>query len=66
MRQSQSTTNETREQTLQAIYTQIDRLDHMNNVLYNDKFAGEISREVYEAKHAKFMAQKAELGSQAR
>lgn len=40
---------------------QIDRITRMDSELYDDKLAGDITRETYNTKHARFMEQKAEL-----
>ncbi len=61
LQKRESSQTETNEHTLRALNAQIDRLGRMDSELYDDKLAGEISREVYESKHAHFMAQKAEL-----
>ncbi len=52
---------ETRAQTIKSLDTQINRLTRMNNELYDDKLAGDITRDMYDTKHAHFMAQKTEL-----
>ncbi|HKU18096.1 MAG TPA: recombinase family protein [Candidatus Saccharimonadales bacterium] len=50
-----------REETLKALEAQIDRIARMDGELYDDKLAGDISRETYDAKHRNFMEQKAEM-----
>jgi site-specific DNA recombinase len=52
---------ETREQTIKALDAQLSRLSRMDNELYDDKLAGDITRDMYDTKHAHFAAQKAEL-----
>lgn len=47
------------EETLKALNIQIARIERMDSMLYDDKLAGDISREVYETKHAAFAEQKA-------
>lgn len=63
LRKRKATTSETREQTMRALDVQIDRLTRMDGELYDDKLAGDISREVYNTKHTAFMEQRAELQS---
>ena len=48
-------------QSISAIDTQIERFMRMDGRLYDDKLAGDISREVYQTKHDSFMAQMSEL-----
>jgi hypothetical protein len=68
MREEQKENIDSRDLILKSINTQIDRLDRMDNDLYDDKLAGDIGKEKYDQKHAHFMAQKAamELKSQSR
>jgi DNA invertase Pin-like site-specific DNA recombinase len=47
--------------TLESINKQIDRLTRMDSDLYDDKLAGDITKEVYQTKHATFMEQLNEL-----
>ena len=61
LRKRKATGSETREQTLKALGTQIDRLTRMDGELYDDKLAGDITRDIYDTKHARFVAQRAEL-----
>ena len=52
-------------ETLHAsIQAQIDRTGRMDAMLYDDKLAGEITKERYEAKHEQFVTQIAELESE--
>jgi len=44
-----------------SIQAQIDRLGRMDNNLYDDKIAGEVTLEKYELKHSEFMAEKKQL-----
>jgi hypothetical protein len=50
-----------RERTIEALNKQLDRIGHMDDMLYDDKLAGEISQEVYENKHRQFAGQTAEI-----
>lgn len=52
-----------RGQTVKAFDAQLSRLSRMDNELYDDKLAGDITRDMYDIKHAHFMAQKTELES---
>ncbi len=61
LRRRKSTTSETREQSLRSLTVQIDRLTRMSNELYDDKLAGDITRELYDTKRAQLTAQQAEL-----
>lgn len=53
-----------RERMASTLQAQLTRIGAMDETLYDDKLAGEISKERYEEKHAQFMAQKADLESQ--
>jgi site-specific DNA recombinase len=44
-----------------SITTQIERIERMDDTLYDDKLSGAINQERYEAKHEQFIAQKNEL-----
>ncbi len=48
-----------REAIRASIKAQIDRISRMDEELYDDKLAGEISKDKYEQKHEEFMTQKA-------
>lgn len=61
MREEHQTAIESRERLATSIQTQIDRIERMDEGLYDDKLAGEISREKYQEKHQEFQKQKAEL-----
>lgn len=61
MREEHKTTIESRERLAASIQTQIDRISRMDNGLYDDKLAGDITRERYQEKHEEFMKQKTEL-----
>lgn len=57
------TTSKTHEDSLESINKQIDRLVRMDGDLYDDKLAGDITKDVYLTKHASFMEQLGELRS---
>ena len=57
------TTSQTHEDSLQGINRQIDRLMRMDSDLYDDKLAGDITKDVYQAKHTGFLEQLGELRS---
>lgn len=50
-----------RERLLVSIQLQVERLKRMEDQLYEDKLAGDISIEKYTAKHEQFKAQREEL-----
>lgn len=64
MQQRQRSSIEERERMLTSIQTQIDRLERMDSQLYDDKLAGDITKEKYDEKHQQFVNQKAELENQ--
>lgn len=53
-----------RERLVSTIQGQLKRIDAMNDTLYDDKLAGDITKERYEEKHQQFMTQKKELEAQ--
>lgn len=55
------TTSRTHEDSLEGINKQIARLVRMDGDLYDDKLAGDITKDIYQAKHAAFMEQLTEL-----
>ena len=57
------TTTQSHEDSLESINKQIDRLVRMDSDLYDDKLAGDITKDVYQTKHASFMEQLNELRS---
>lgn len=50
-----------REKLIASLQSQIDRLNRMDESLYDDKLAGLITQERYEAKHEQFVAEAAEI-----
>ena len=52
---------ENREKLVASIQAQLDRISRMDDGLYDDKLAGEITQERYEGKHEQFVEQKTEL-----
>ncbi len=58
MRQKQKTAIQAREQMITSLQAQIERIERMDSMLYDDKLAGEISKPRYEEKHTEFVAQK--------
>jgi hypothetical protein len=50
-----------REKIINSIQTQIDRIERMEEGLYDDKLSGEITSNKYKEKHEQFVAQKEEL-----
>ncbi len=57
------TTTQSHEDSLEGISKQIDRLVRMDSDLYDDKLAGDITKDVYQTKHVTFMEQLNELRS---
>lgn len=57
------TSSQTHEDSLEGINKQIARLIRMDGDLYDDKLAGEITKDVYQTKHASFAEQLGELRS---
>lgn len=55
------TTSRTHEDSLEGINKQIARLVRMDGDLYDDKLAGDITKDIYQTKHASFMEQLTEL-----
>jgi site-specific DNA recombinase len=66
MREQQHSNIEERERLWDSVKLQLDRISRMDDRLYDDKLAGDISQEKYEEKHAAFAAQRAELQEQLR
>lgn len=64
MRRGQQGNNEEKERLWDSVKLQIERIERMDDRLYDDKLAGEISQEKYEAKHGEFREQKAKLQGQ--
>jgi len=54
---------ENREKLIASIQMQIDRIDRMDDSLYEDKLAGDITREKYKEKHEQYMNQREELAT---
>jgi site-specific DNA recombinase len=64
MRDNQRDNIENRERLLVSIQKQLDRLQRMDEQLYDDKLAGEIVKERYDVKHEEFTTQIKELEKQ--
>jgi hypothetical protein len=63
MRDQNARSIEEREKLIASIQTQIDRIDRMDEGLYDDKLAGEINQVKYKEKHEQFVVQKTELNT---
>lgn len=61
MRDQQQDNIEEKEALQNSINTQLERIERMDERLYDDKLSGDISPEKYAEKHAEFIRQKAEL-----
>jgi site-specific DNA recombinase len=61
MRDQQQDNIDEKEALYRSINTQIERIERMDERLYDDKLADDISPEKYAEKHAVFVSQKAEL-----
>ncbi|MCB9819947.1 recombinase family protein [Candidatus Nomurabacteria bacterium] len=55
------TNSRTHVDSLKSINAQIDRLVRMDGDLYDDKLAGDITKDIYQAKHSSFMEQLKDL-----
>lgn len=64
MRNKEQDVIDTRDRLVASLQTQIDRINRMDDSLYEDKLSGEISSDKYKTKHEEFMAQKEGLASQ--
>lgn len=64
MRKQHQESIENRERLIKSINTQIERIERMEEGLYDDKLAGDITPEKYKEKHEQFVNQKAELSDQ--
>ncbi len=53
-----------KEQQIKGLQLKLDRINRMDSEMYDDKLAGEISREVYAQKHSTFQEEIAELSDQ--
>jgi hypothetical protein len=61
LRARHETETDSREEAIAALRSKIDRVERMDDVLYDDKLAGYIPQEKYIDKHERFLAEKAEL-----
>jgi hypothetical protein len=61
MREQHKDDIEAREKLIDSIQVQLERVNRMDDGLYDDKLAGEITQERYKVKHEQFLNQKAEL-----
>jgi len=61
MRKDHADDIEHRERLIASTQVQIDRICRMDDGLYDDKLAGDITPEKYDEKHQQFTSQKAEL-----
>lgn len=52
------------EETATLLRSKLSRIEHMDEDLYDDKLAGEISKERYVAKHEKLLTEKADIEDQ--
>jgi DNA invertase Pin-like site-specific DNA recombinase len=64
MRDQHQTNIEEKERLWSSVKVQIERVSRMDEGLYDDKLAGDISAEKYQEKHGEFMKQKEELERQ--
>jgi site-specific DNA recombinase len=55
---------EERERIVGTLQTQLKRISSMDELLYDDKLSGDITKERYEEKHGQFMSQKADIENQ--
>ncbi|HSW78037.1 MAG TPA: recombinase family protein [Candidatus Chromulinivoraceae bacterium] len=64
MRKEQEDAAGNQEKLVSSIRLQIDRIQRMDDSLYDDKLSGDINQERYQVKHEQLMTQKAELTHQ--
>lgn len=64
MREQYKDRVEERERLTNTLQSQLKRIDTMNEMLYDDKLSGDISKERYDEKRKQFREQKAELENQ--
>jgi len=64
MRDQHQNSIEEKENLCNSIKTQLDRIERMENHLYDDKLSGEISPDKYADKHAQFELEKTQLHEQ--
>lgn len=64
MRERHRDSIESREQTAKTIQAQIDRLTRMEEMMYDDKLAGDITQQKFDEKRAQFTKQKEMLSAQ--
>jgi len=64
MKKEYTDTVENKEKLVASIQMQIDRIQRMDDSLYDDKLSGDITPERYKEKHEQFVSQKAELTHQ--
>ncbi len=64
IRSQQQENIENRERQVETIQIQLERINRMDDSLYDDKLAGEISPSKYKEKHEQFLKEKAELAEQ--
>lgn len=64
IRNEQQDTIASREKLIASIKTQLDRIGRMDDVLYDDKLAGDIPQSKYEEKHAQFAEERKALQDQ--
>lgn len=61
IRKEQKDTIEDREKLVASIPAQLERVNHMDDSLYDDKLAGEITQSKYEEKHTLFVEERKNL-----
>jgi site-specific DNA recombinase len=61
MREQHQSNNEEKERLWNSVKLQLDRVNRMEEGLYDDKLSGDISQERYQEKHAEFSKRKEEL-----
>lgn len=64
MRERRRDEIEERERIVASLQRRIARINTMDEMLYDDKLSGDISKERFDEKHQQFMAQKAEMEEQ--
>lgn len=64
MREQHKDRIEERERKVSLLQSQLKRIDAMDETLYDDKLAGEITKDRYEEKHGQLMSQKIDIQNQ--
>ncbi len=64
MREQHKDRIEERERKVSTLLSQLKRIEAMDEMLYDDKLAGEVTKDRYEEKHGQLMTQKIDMQNQ--